>query len=176
MSGVWFLSMCCVFWPNFSPNVVNLLFLRVFFTVSCYLKKGSFTVTKVFWLSKCFWFGFKHCGKTSWSALWDKFTLRCYYRFCFHQDFKRNQKFLLMSQVTCVADGFVGWGGGGRVREHQNRKENGAGTTRNVFVSPLICTRFARSHRSFARSRPDRSARYAGCASIEIGPHSLRSL
>ena len=63
---------------------------------------------KVFWLTKCFWFEFKHCGKTGWSALQDKLTVQ-YYKFFFHQDLKRNQKFLLMSQVTCVADGFVGW-------------------------------------------------------------------
>ena len=27
------------------------------------------------------------------------------------------------------------------MKERQNHKENGAGTTRNVFISPLICTR-----------------------------------
>ena len=27
------------------------------------------------------------------------------------------------------------------MKERQNRKENGAGTTRNVFISPLFCTR-----------------------------------
>ena len=50
-----------------------------------------------------------------------------------------------MSQVACVADGFVGWGEGRRIKERQNRKENGAGTMRNVFVSPS----FARASRDF---------------------------
>ena len=27
------------------------------------------------------------------------------------------------------------------MKERQNRKENGAGTRRNVFISPFICTR-----------------------------------
>ena len=77
-----------------------------------------------------------------------------------------------MAQDPCVADGFVGWGGGGRVKELQNRRENGAGTTRNVFISPLICTRGFIAH---LRS-PDKSARYAGSASSEIRPYILRSL
>ena len=77
-----------------------------------------------------------------------------------------------MAQDPCVADGFVGWGGGGRVKERQNRRENGAGTTRNVFISPVICTRGFIAH---LRSR-DKSARYAGSASSEIRPYSLRSL
>ena len=77
-----------------------------------------------------------------------------------------------MAEDPCVADGFVGWGGGGRVKERQNRRENGAGTTRNVFISPLICTRGFIAH----LCSPDKSARYAGSASSEIRPYNLRSL
>ena len=35
-SALWFLSLCCVFWPNCSPNVLNLLFLRRFCCFYCF--------------------------------------------------------------------------------------------------------------------------------------------
>ena len=38
-----------------------------------------------------------------------------------------------MAQDPCVADGFVRWGGGGRVKERQNRRENGA-EQREMFL------------------------------------------
>ena len=133
-----------VFWPNFSPNVLNLLFLVFFFfTLSClswgYLKKVVFLWGKC---SDCR--SVSDLGLNTVAKQADPLCrINLHYNII---DFLSSALKEKRNVFTYVASYLRRWQfcwvwRRGRVREHSNRKENGAGTTRNVFISPLFCTR-----------------------------------
>ena len=138
-----------VFWPNFSPNVLNLLFLGFFFfTLSClswgYLKQVVFLWGKC---SDC-----RSVSDLGLNTVAKQADPLC--RINLHYstiDFLSSGLKQKRNVFTYVASYLRSWlfcwvWRRGRAREHSNRKENGAGTTRFLFhpsfaraVSSLIC-------------------------------------